>query len=442
MAKQKDKLKDNKEPQKRGGLLGVFDSIKVFFLKIIDKIKEYKEYRNRVSEGKSNYENSIEGQAASRAKTVDDAFGYQTREQHEQNQIHFPGFNETEMTEGGLIRIPANVELIWENNSVEDAAKRYVACMDDKFAGRPDPIQTGNPQAFIDVTRDMYKAMKNNDMALHQFVLGNTLIKAQFNGEKCAFTISNGLNTKSFESSEYNDIITALTTEYTNVNGNGKLVIYSDAKTGTESFCLDSKDGYQTYMVSNVVGFQGIGDNQTRYDMPNIKQVKGPQIVPPNYIDAIVEKQEGPASPIDIETVIKKAYKEAKVNEGSSSMFVVGDKVLSVVKQNDSFNVVIAPHHCQYTEIKPIMMPFSQKVFNSETGAFKSRKAFYEVEAGMKQIDSAIEQQSRINEIEKNLKNEPAEEEQNEPAEEQFEESEIDENDVYNYNTDESEIGE
>lgn len=398
MAKQKQ---NPSKPEKRGGLLGLFDSIKDFFHKLIEKIKLSREFNQRVQNGNK----GIDSPEAAHAKEVNDMLGYQPRDKYEEYQKHFPGFHEMQMAESGLVRIPKGVELIWQNDSTEAAATRYIQCIDDKFNDRPEPIQMHNSQAFTDIARDIGKAMKQNDTSLHQFVIGNTFITAQFDGDKCTFTLSDGKTTKRCDVQQYNDIANAITASYTAINSQENVVWYIDPQNNTKSICLHHNETeYDAYIARTVTGYTGIGDNQTRYDMPNVVQIAGPRALSPELVNAMIMPQEGQASSADIQTIATKAYKEAKANGEASSVFVAGNKMLWVTQHDEHFDVTIAAHHCEYKDVKPMVIPLTDKVFNPDTGALKSRSLYYAVEKGMQQLDKRIESAAIIAEQTRNMK--------------------------------------
>lgn len=400
MAKQKQ---NPSKPEKRGGLLGLFDSIKDFFHKLIEKIKLSREFNQRVQNGNKGID-SPEGQVAAHAEEIKKTFGYQTLDECREHQKHFPGFHEMQMAESGLVRIPKGVELIWQNDSTEAAATRYIQCIDDKFNDRPEPIQMHNSQAFTDIARDIGKAMKQNDTSLHQFVIGNTFITAQFDGDKCTFTLSDGKTTKRCDVQQYNDIANAITASYTAINSQENVVWYIDPQNNTKSICLHHNETeYDAYIARTVTGYTGIGDNQTRYDMPNVVQIAGPRALSPELVNAMIMPQEGQASSADIQTIATKAYKEAKANGEASSVFVAGNKMLWVTQHDEHFDVTIAAHHCEYNDVKPMVIPLTDKVFNPDTGALKSRSLYYAVEKGMQQLDKRIESAAIIAEQTRNM---------------------------------------
>lgn len=377
------------KPTQPGGILGFLNSIKEFFQGLIEKIKVAMEFNERKENGKKDWENSIEGKAQKKAQEKDQQFGYRTMEEHQQDQIHFPGFYKMQMHESGLLRIPEKTELLWEPKTPEDDARRYLTCMNDRFDERPNPIQTHNSQAFAEIEKDMRTAMYREDTALHQFVLGNTHIVARVNDGKVDISISDGVTSKQITGKDINDVTNTIMSAYADIAGNNQNIIYIDSKNKPQAVCIPGENGYETYMAQAVTGWQGAGENRSRYTMPNIIEVSGAVRVNLPIANQMIERQGKDVQKDDLHSVVKRAYKQADRSGADSSLFVVGDKIVWASKHDDTMTLNITAHKCPYS-IAPVTIQVDEKMLKND-GKPDFPKMLKEVKKEMETVDNRVQ---------------------------------------------------
>lgn len=387
--------KKNEAPEKRGGILGFFDSIKEFFQNLFDKIRVALEFHRRVEDGKKYWDTSPEGQAQRDALEKDEQFGFRTLAQHKEDQVHFPGYHEMQMSESGLLRIPQNIELLWKEETPETLAQRYIACINERFAERPEPISTHDVQAFADVANDIRMAAKRGDGTMHQFVLGNTHIITQVENidakpedRRVRISVSDGNTTQQVTSIEPKDVERTIMSTYTEVSGKGEPVYYIDPKNNTKSVCVMGEGGYDTFTARTVTGYSGLGENATRYAMPNVIEVSGPNRGNPQIANTMICKQNGSIAEHDLRSVVARAFKQADRTDSNSSMFIIGDKIMWVSKSDGVPAFHIAPHQCEHN-VEPVTIRITDKMFTDD-GKPKFGTMTKRIQDGMGIIDQRV----------------------------------------------------
>lgn len=332
-------------PEKRGGILGFFDSIKDFFKNLFEKIRMAIEFNKRVEDGKKYWDSSPEGQQQRENLEKEKIFGpYKSRAQHEYDQQVFPGYDQMKVTENGLIRIPPHTEKLWKSESPTLDATRYLNVMQEGFSDRPNPEETGNSSAFSELAYDMRKALENGDTSLHQFIIGKTHITACVKDDKIQLSISDGYTAKSFTCNNHNDVTQTLMTAYTQMVSPRQPVCYVNQHTETKSLCCPPQPGrpqYDTFTAHSVSNWKQNGENREKYSIPNAMEISGSTYISTEIAKCMVGDNVLPndIDRYDLEAVMKRAYNQAK-NTGHSSMFIVGDKILWATAQE-------APHHDQ-----------------------------------------------------------------------------------------------
>ncbi len=354
MAKPKQNESQNKTQEKRGGIIGFFESIRDFFKNLWEKITMAMEFNKRVENGKKYWENSPEGQAQKETQEMNEHFGFHSRDEWEQSAEHFFGYYEMQMSESGLLRIPEKTELIWHHVSPEADAQRYLTAMEERFSDRPSPIQSHNGQAFSEIAGDMKIAAHRNDTSLHQFVLGGTHIVAQVQDGKINLSISDGTTTKQFVGQEPNQVADLIMKAYTEISAPGRDTIYINPQTGTKSICTPNEQGHDVFTAHAVANWKGEGDNKQKYMIKGVMEITGTALPSQAVTQDMVNGQQsaGMPEPYDLQKLARTAYTQAEKN-GTSSMFIIGDKMLWA--QNDNGNIVLnlAPHSPQ-CEVAPI----------------------------------------------------------------------------------------
>ena len=391
--------KQNNAPEKRGGILGFFDSIKEFFQKLFEKISIALEFNKRVEAGNKYWDTSPEGEAQRAAQEKEQTFGFKTMEEHQHDQVEFPGLHEMKMQDSGLLRIPAKIDLLWKNDSPEAAAQRYIACIDTKFTNRPDPIQTHNGQAFAEIANDMRIALQRGDTSLHQFVLGNTHIVAQVQDGKVNLSMSDGTTTKMFIGKEPHDIADSLMSAYTDIIGKGATTFFMDQKNNTKTVCVPGEKGSEVFTAHAVKAWQGVDDNKSQYNVPNAFEISGSGRVDPRVVDAMIPQQPGKeVTESELRSIVTKAYKQVEATHTTSSAFVVGDKILWTSQSDGKTTFHLQPHHCQYQGVAPVTVPVTEKMFREEDNKLKVGALMKAVTKGIETVDRRVETAQKLDE--------------------------------------------
>lgn len=384
--------KKNNAPEKRGGILGFFDSIKEFFQNLFEKIRVAMEFNKRVENGNKYWDSSPEGQAQHETQEMNEQFGFHSRDEWEHSNEHFFGYYEMQMQESGLLRIPAKTELLWHHVSPEADAQRYLTAMEKRFADRPDPIQTHNGQGFAEIAQDMRIALQRGDTSLHQFVLGGTHIVAQVENGKINLSMSDGVTTKQFVGKEPSDIADTLMSTYTDITGKGQTTFFVDPKNNTKTVCVPGEHGTDVFTAHAVTAWQGVDDNKSKYNVPNAFEVSGSGRVDPRVVEAMIPKQPGTAvTESELRTIVMRAYKQAEVTQSTSSAFVVGDKMVWATHNDGKTTFHIQPHHCPYKGIAPVTVPLTEKMFREDDGKLKVGSLMKAMTKGMETLDGRVQ---------------------------------------------------
>jgi hypothetical protein len=313
-------------------------------------------------------------------------------EERQHDQVEFPGLHEMKMQDSGLLRIPEKIELIWKNDSPEESAQRYLACVSTKFEKRPDPIQTHNGQAFAEIAQDMRIALQRDDTSLHQFVVAGTHIVAQVQDGKVNLSMSDGTTTKMFIGKGPNEIADALMSSYTDIAGQGKTTFFIDPKNNTKTVCVPGERGADVFTAHAVTAWQGVDDNKSKYNVPNAFEVSGSGRVDPRVVEAMIPKQPGKeVTESELRSIVTRAYKQAEATHSHSSAFVVGDKVLWATQNDGKTTIHIQPHQCPYQGIAPVTVPITEKMFREDDGKLKVGAMMKAVTKGMETVDKRVE---------------------------------------------------
>lgn len=396
--------KKNDAPEKRGGILGFFDSIKEFFQKLFEKISVALEFNKRVEEGKKYWDSSPEGQSQKHVQEVEREFGFRSMEERIHDQQEFPGLHEMKMQDSGLLRIPAKVDLLWENPSPEAAAQRYLACISTKFPERPSPTDTHNGQAFAEIANDMRMAQQRGDTSLHQFVVGNTHIVSQVQDGKINISISDGTTTKMFVGKEANEVADLLASGYTSLTKPHEATFFIDPKNNTKTVCVPTEHGVDTYTAHTITAWQGVEDNRSKYTVQNAIEISSSGKIDPKVAESMVGPMAGTSvSESEFKSIVARAYNQAAASQTQSSLFVVGDKMLWVSMNEGKATVNIVPHHCPYKGVAPVTVPVTEKMFREDDGKLKVGSLVKATSKGMEILDGRVQAAKSITEQEQEL---------------------------------------
>lgn len=351
-------------PEKRGGILGFFDSIKEFFQNLFDKIRIALEFHRRVEDGKKYWDTSPEGQAQREALEKDKQFGFRTLEQHREDQVHFPGYHEMQMSESGLLRIPKHTELLWQEATPEALAQRYIACMNERFAERPNPIESHDARAFGEIAQTMRRALTREDTSLHQFVLGDCHIVSQVEDGKINLSISNGTTTQMFTGKAPGEITDLLTSSYTTITNPQQSVIYINAHNETKSICRPTQPGsteYDTFTAHAVTNWTNQGKNRVAYHIPQVREITGTSLADRSIVDNMINSHIPPSNiaRYDLQFVMRRAYTQATESNGHSSVFTVGDKMLWATSHDGVVTFNITSYASKYA-IAPVTLSVNE----------------------------------------------------------------------------------
>lgn len=356
--------KKNDAHEKRGGILGFFDSIKEFFQNLFDKIRMAMEFNRRVEDGKKYWDTSPEGQAQRDALEKEKQFGFRTFEQHKDDQVHFPGYQQMQMSESGLLRIPKNIELLWKEDTPEALAQRYITCMNERFAERPNPTESHDARAFSEIAQTMRHALTHDDTSLHQFVLGDCHIVSQVEDGKINLSISNGTTTQMFTGKAPSEITDLLTSSYTTITNPQHAVIYINAHNGTKSICRPTQPGsteYDTFTAHAVKNWTNQGEERVAYHIPQVCEITGTSLADRSIVEKMMNGNI-PSSDVeryDLQTVMRKAYTQAAKSDGNSSVFTVGDKMLWATSHDGVVTFNITSYTSQHT-IAPVTLSVNE----------------------------------------------------------------------------------
>ena len=363
MAKPKQSNSQNKTQEKRGGIIGFFESIRDFFKNLWEKITMAMEFNKRVEDGKKYWDSSPEGQAQRETQEMNEHFGFHSRDEWEQSAEHFFGYYEMQMNESGLLRIPEKTELIWHHVSPEADAQRYLTAMEERFSERPDPLASNDGRAFTEIQSDMFVAAKRGDTSLHQFVLGKTHIAAQVQDGKINLSVSDGVTTKPMLGLSPEKVADAMMTSYTEICAKGQRGIYINTQNNTKSVCEPGPNGYTTATAKTVTGYKGVGENQTKYNMPNVIEITNAGRVSLKLANEMMATQKGEATPEDLKAVIKRAVQQAERSQGDSSAYIIGKNIVYASHHDGKTTITITQHRAaEQDKVTPVTFALDGKV--------------------------------------------------------------------------------
>lgn len=397
MANQRQSRKTRPSAQQhetqKGFFGAIWNSIKDFFQNIVSKLKDVMEYATRRKNGRTDWENSIEGQAAPKNLT------FKPSDQIAEEQIHFPGFHDMTMA-NGMVRIPVGTEDIWP---IEDK-QRYLNALHEKFESIPDPLETHNGAFITDISHDVQRFMKKGWNGLTIYGVGNTIITTDVQGDKCKISISDGTKERSIVTSTPQQTRDALASLYSSVAGKEAGYTMHDNEINATYITRKAQDGeFYTFSIAPHKRHIFNLETQARFviessNIDSIVELQGPGLLEQNIIDTIAPVAT-PMSRADQHQMVTAMHEvlvdNAPKQEGdpvtiqnNPSVYVTQDKMFWLTAEDDHFVVHVAPVRCQYSGIKPAHIPLSIEACQATDKAHA--EIYKAISGGSRSIDKQI----------------------------------------------------
>lgn len=383
------------EQQKTPNFLGaIWGSIKVFFQNIVNKIKDVMEYATRLKNGKTDWENSIEGKAAPKDLT------FKASDQIAEEQIHFPGFHDMTMA-NGMVRIPAGTENIWP---IEDK-QRYINALKEKFDAIPNPLKTQNGAFITDISFDVQRAIKRGINGLSIYGVGSAIITTEVQGQQCKISVSDGAQERSLIVNTPQETRDALASLYSNVMGKDDEYTMQDEEHNVKYITRKTQDDeFYTFSIAPHKRHIFNLETQARFVIENtniesIMEVHGPVLPEQNIID-MIKPVTVPMSRTDQhqmvtamhEVMVDNAPKQKGdpvIIQNNPIAYITQDKMFWLTAEDDHFVAHAAPVRCQYAGIKPVHIPlYSENCQPTEEAHTTIYKA---ISSAARNIDKQIE---------------------------------------------------
>jgi hypothetical protein len=383
--------------EQKGFFGAIWSSIKDFFQNIVSKLKEVMEYATRLKNGKKDWENSIEGQAAPKNLT------FKPSDQIAEEQIHFPGFHDMTMA-NGMVRIPVGTEDIWP---IEDK-QRYLNALHEKFESIPDPLENENGAFITDISQDIQRFVRKGHNGLTIYGVGNTIITTDVQGDKCKISISDGTNERSVVVSTPKQAQDALAALYAGVMGKENEYIMRDSE--TQSAYITRKNlqdnTYYTFTAAPLKRHVFNFEKQERFiiassSIKSIIEVQGPTTLENNTLASVIPANIPPMSNADKHQMATAMHEflvdNAPKQEGDSidvqnnpNMYVTQDKMFWLTAEGNQFVVHVAPLACQYVGIKQANIKLSIEACQTTDEAHAL--IYKAINNGIRNIDKQIEE--------------------------------------------------
>lgn len=381
--------------EQKGFFGAIWSSIKDFFQNIVSKLKEVMEYATRLKNGKKDWENSIEGQAAPKNLT------FKPSDQIAEEQIHFPGFHDMTMA-NGLVRIPMGTEDIWP---IEDK-QRYLNALHEKFETIPNPLETHNGAFITDISHDVQRFMKKGFNGLTIYGVGNAIITTDVQGDKCKISVSDGTNERSAVVSTPKQTQDALAALYAGVMGKESGYVMCDSETQSTYITRKAQDNaYYTFTAAPLKRHIFNFERQTRFviessSIESVVEVQGPVALEKDVLTSLAPASNSPMSKTEQHQMVTAMHEvlvdnAPKQGEGAVSFgthpstYITQDKMFWLTAEGDQFVAHVAPVACQYAGIKQADIPLPIEVCQATDEAHAL--IYKAINSGARNIEKQIE---------------------------------------------------
>lgn len=350
-----DKKKSSQKQKESSWKNGVFGKVFGFFKGIGEKIKEFfNDVFNRAPK-----DTTPQWKDQPKDNT------YKPSDQIYEEEVHFPGYDDLQVQENGLVRIPSTNAQLWD---VSDA-QRYLNCIHEKIPVMPNPIEEHNGEFVGAVSSDIYKAMKQETNQTLIYAVADKLLTAKIENGACTVTLADG---KSSASLELRDPM----------HPNADLAAFFAWQLSTDgkSYMIDTQKGirYAQWLKENgelasfviekhhphVNNYEGKAFVIHKQSLDGVLEIQGTEPMPRHFIDEAL-KVDTEMSQQDFRYMTTALYEQVMGLSSGHSTFVTQDKVFWISEQNGKQFINVAPTQCKHQNVPTYTVPIPDKALET-----------------------------------------------------------------------------